>query len=79
MGRERAEKWGPRLIDIDIILFGDEIVNSPEVTVPHPYMLERRFVLEPSMEIAPHMIHPVLKQSIANLLAGCPNPEPEIK
>jgi 2-amino-4-hydroxy-6-hydroxymethyldihydropteridine diphosphokinase len=71
MGRVRAERWGPRLIDIDIILFGDEIVNSPEVTVPHPYMHERRFVLEPAAEIAPEMIHPVLVQSIAVLLAKC--------
>jgi 2-amino-4-hydroxy-6-hydroxymethyldihydropteridine diphosphokinase len=71
MGRERAEKWGPRLIDIDIILFGDEIVNSPEVTVPHPHMHERRFVLAPSSEIASGMIHPVFKKSVSELLDAC--------
>jgi len=74
MGREREEKWGPRLIDIDIILFGDEIVNLPDVTVPHPYMHERRFVLEPSVEIAGEMIHPVLNKSVVQLLKDCAEP-----
>lgn len=71
MGRVRDEKWGPRIIDIDIILSGNEIVSSPEVTVPHPHMHERRFVLEPSAEIAGGMIHPVLKKSVSELLAAC--------
>jgi 2-amino-4-hydroxy-6-hydroxymethyldihydropteridine diphosphokinase len=73
MGRMRTEKWGPRKIDIDIILFGNAVVNTPLVTVPHPYMHERRFVLEPSAEIAPDMMHPVLQKSIAELLSVCPD------
>lgn len=73
MGRMRAEKWGPRKIDIDIVLFGNAVVNTPLVTVPHPYMHERRFVLEPSAEIAPDLMHPVLQKSISELLAVCPD------
>ncbi len=71
MGRVREEKWGPRIIDIDIILFGDSVVNSPVVVVPHPYMHERKFVLEPSVEIAAEMVHPVLKKTITELLVAC--------
>jgi 2-amino-4-hydroxy-6-hydroxymethyldihydropteridine diphosphokinase len=71
MGRVREEKWGPRLIDIDIILFGEETISTPELTIPHPHMHERRFVLEPSVEIAGHMIHPVIKKSVSELLLMC--------
>ena len=74
MGRMRVEKWGPRKIDIDIVLFGDTVISTPLVTVPHPYMHERRFVLEPAAEIAPEMRHPVLHKSISELLAVCPDP-----
>lgn len=71
MGRVREEKWGPRLIDIDIILFGDEVMNSTNVVIPHPFMQERKFVLEPSVEIAAEMIHPVLQKTVAQLLIEC--------
>lgn len=74
MGRMRQEKWGPRNIDIDIILYGDAVVNDPLVIVPHPHMHERRFVLEPSAEIAPEMMHPVLKKSVQELLNECREP-----
>lgn len=73
MGRMRAEKWGPRIIDIDIILFGNVIEQNSLVTVPHPYMHERKFVLEPSVEIAPDMYHPVFRKTIAELLVVCPD------
>lgn len=73
MGRMRQEKWGPRNIDIDIILYGAQAVQSELVTVPHPYMHERRFVLEPAAEIAPELIHPILNKSITELLAACPD------
>lgn len=74
MGRMREEKWGPRNIDIDIILYGDAVVNDPMVIVPHPHMHERLFVLEPSAEIAPDMVHPVLKKSVLELLNECREP-----
>lgn len=67
MGRRRLQKKGPRIIDIDILLFGDAIVNTPELTIPHPAMAHRRFVLEPLAEIAADVQHPVLKKSIREL------------
>jgi 2-amino-4-hydroxy-6-hydroxymethyldihydropteridine diphosphokinase len=72
MGRRRVQKKGPRSIDIDILLFGDAIVDSPEVTIPHPAMHQRRFVLEPLAEIAPEVIHPILKKTIEELLNSLP-------
>jgi 2-amino-4-hydroxy-6-hydroxymethyldihydropteridine diphosphokinase len=68
MGRERIQKKGPRIIDIDILLFGELVVNAPDLTVPHPAMAARRFVLEPLAEIAPEVRHPVLKQTIQEML-----------
>jgi len=64
LGREREEKWGPRTIDIDILFYGDEIIDAKELKVPHPELHNRRFTLEPLAEIAPHLIHPVLKKTI---------------
>lgn len=72
LGRERVQKKGPRTIDIDILLFGNLVMKSPELTIPHPAMAERRFVLAPLAEIAPHLVHPVLKKTIRELLAGLP-------
>jgi 2-amino-4-hydroxy-6-hydroxymethyldihydropteridine diphosphokinase len=69
MGRERRQPKGPRLIDIDILLFGDEVIHEPGLTIPHPALHERRFVLEPLVEIAPDVIHPVLKNTSSELLA----------
>jgi 2-amino-4-hydroxy-6-hydroxymethyldihydropteridine diphosphokinase len=72
MGRRRVQKKGPRTIDIDILLFDDTIVDSEELTIPHPTMHQRRFVLEPLAEIAPELLHPVLKKTIRELLDSLP-------
>lgn len=67
-GRERPYPGAPRTLDIDLILYGDEIIETPDLTVPHPRFRERRFVLEPLSEIAPDWIDPVTGRSIAELL-----------
>lgn len=73
IGRVRQEKYGPRIIDIDILLFNDEVHQLPMLKIPHPQLQNRRFVLAPLAEIAPDLIHPVLKKTIAELLAICPD------
>ena len=73
MGRQRQQKKGPRIIDIDILLFGDAVLDSAEVTIPHPAMHERRFVLEPLAEIAPEARHRVLNKMIRELRDALPS------
>jgi 2-amino-4-hydroxy-6-hydroxymethyldihydropteridine diphosphokinase len=73
MGRIREEKYGPRIIDIDILFYNDEVHNYPRLKIPHPEIQNRRFVLVPMVEIAPDFIHPVLKKTITQLLAVCPD------
>ena len=70
MGRERRVPKGPRVIDIDILLYGDEVVREEGLEIPHPRMAERRFVLVPLAEIAPDLRHPVGKKNAAELLAA---------
>jgi len=67
LGRERREKWGARVIDIDILLYGDKIINHPGLIIPHPEMHNRRFTLEPLGELAPGLVHPVLNKRILQL------------
>ncbi len=67
MGRQKGEKWGPRPIDLDIIFYGDQIIKSDKLTVPHPLVHERLFVLDPICQIAPEWIHPVYKQTVKQL------------
>lgn len=67
IGRTREEKWGPRIIDIDILFYGDEIINQPNLQVPHPHLHTRRFTLEPLAELAPTLIHPLLLKNISQL------------
>jgi 2-amino-4-hydroxy-6-hydroxymethyldihydropteridine diphosphokinase len=72
LGRRRGQKKGPRIIDIDVLLFGDAIVEDSGLTIPHPAMHERRFVLEPLAEIAPDVRHPVFKRAIKVLRDALP-------
>jgi len=72
MGRLRTQQKGPRKIDIDILLFGDSSVNTATLTIPHPAMHERRFVLEPLVEIAPDARHPLLNKTVRELRDSLP-------
>ncbi len=67
-GRTRGERWGPRTLDLDLITFGGEINDTPELTLPHPEMHKRLFVLQPLCDIAPEWVHPILRQSAEELL-----------
>jgi 2-amino-4-hydroxy-6-hydroxymethyldihydropteridine diphosphokinase len=69
MGRKTSFPNSPRVIDIDIILYGDLIMVDPELTIPHPRMAERAFVLIPLLELAPHLVHPFTGETIEDLLA----------
>ena len=74
MGRERKEKYGPRLIDIDILIYADEVHDYPLLKVPHPELPNRRFALLPLSEIAADLQHPVMKKPIQTLLNDCKDP-----
>ncbi len=68
MGREREIKWGPRIIDLDVLFYGDKVLNSKKLQIPHSELHKRKFVLVPLEEIAPQLVHPVLKKTISRLL-----------
>jgi 2-amino-4-hydroxy-6-hydroxymethyldihydropteridine diphosphokinase len=71
LGRTREQHWGDRTIDIDILYFGAEVWNTPTLSIPHPYLAQRRFVLQPLAEILPGKVHPVLGKTSLELLAEC--------
>jgi len=68
-GRRPTTRWGPRIIDLDILLYDDQVIKTPELEIPHPLMCDREFVLKPLAEIGPDVIHPVFRKSIKELLA----------
>lgn len=74
LGRIRTVRWGPRTIDLDILLYGDMVIDSESLKVPHPLMHEREFVLGPLNEIAPDALHPVLNLTVNQLLKSPPSP-----
>jgi 2-amino-4-hydroxy-6-hydroxymethyldihydropteridine diphosphokinase len=74
LGRNRLFRWGPRTIDLDILLYGDQVVNTSELTIPHPLMSVRRFVLTPLSELAPMAVHPVSKKTVSRLLEELDDP-----
>lgn len=71
MGRHRTEQFGPRVIDIDIMFYNDEVIHEPHLTIPHPQLQNRRFALVPLNEIAPKLVHPVLNKTLEELLVEC--------
>jgi 2-amino-4-hydroxy-6-hydroxymethyldihydropteridine diphosphokinase len=71
MGRIRTEKNAPRIIDIDILFYNKEIINTKNLIIPHPLMQERNFVMHPLNELSPNFIHPILKKNIHSLFLSC--------
>jgi 2-amino-4-hydroxy-6-hydroxymethyldihydropteridine diphosphokinase len=70
-GRVRQERWGPRTLDLDIIFFGEQLISTENLEIPHPRMEDRKFVLIPMVEINPNLIHPISRKSIRQILLEC--------
>jgi 2-amino-4-hydroxy-6-hydroxymethyldihydropteridine diphosphokinase len=79
MGRKRLEKWGPRIIDIDILFFNQQVIDTATLTLPHPRIPDRRFTLVPLAEIAPGFYHPVLQKNVTTLLEECQDDLPVVR
>jgi 2-amino-4-hydroxy-6-hydroxymethyldihydropteridine diphosphokinase len=79
MGRVRNEKWGPRIIDIDILFYNQVIISLPQLTIPHPEIAARRFTLSPLAELSPEFLHPLLNKTISELLSDCADPLPVVR
>jgi len=69
LGREQNFRWGPRLIDLDILFYGDLVIDTPPLVIPHPRLHERAFVLVPLVDIAPDLVHPIFQRSASQLLS----------
>ncbi len=79
LGRSRLFRWGPRSIDLDILLYGDAVVNESNLSIPHPFLSVRRFVLAPLCEISPEITHPISKKTISHLLHELRDPHKVVK
>ncbi len=78
MGRIRQEKWGPRIIDLDVLFYNRQVIEEADLVLPHPYLDRRRFVLVPLMDVAPDWIHPLLGLTPAEMLARLESEDQEV-
>ena len=79
LGRVRTRRWGPRVIDLDLLLHGDEVLDQPDLTVPHPELIRRSFVLVPLVELDPLVVHPVTGETLLAHLSRLNNARPPVK